>query len=444
MKFYDRVEELKILQETQKQSFENHSMFTVVTGRRRIGKTKLILKSCENQPTVYLFVARKNEGELCAKFSQVISQSLDVYFPNTSGSFIDVFTSLMELGKYRNFNLIIDEFQEFFYINESVFSEMQDVWDRYKDITHVNLIVSGSVYTLMYRIFKDAREPLYGRADRHLKITPFTTAVLKDILHDFNPDFTNDDLLALYTFTGGVPKYVELILEAGAFTMSDMVDFMLRPGSFFLDEGDFLLIQEFGKKYGNYYSILASISSGRNTMSEILDCFTGGSVGGQLKRLEEDYAVVGRKRPILSKEGTQNVRYEISDNFLRFWFRYINRNRDFIESGNLSGLAELIKSDYPTYSGITLERYFRQKLSEQRLYRNIGSWWETSKGKNSSQNEVDIVAIKADNKSVLIGEVKRQRKNFKPALFAQKVESLRTKLFYDYTIETRCFTLDDM
>ena len=69
-----------------------------------------------------------------------------------------------------------------------------------------------------------------------------------------------------------------------------------------------------------------------------------------MKRLEDDYAVIRRKRPILSKEGTQNVRYEIEDNFLRFWFRYINRNQEFIESGNLNGLAELIKSDYSTYS----------------------------------------------------------------------------------------------
>lgn len=444
MKFYNREEELKTLRDVQEQSFRDHSRFTVVTGRRRVGKTKLILKSCEGQPTVYLFVARKNEGELCHKFAQVISQSLDVHFSDGSGMFINIFTALMELGKYRSFNLVIDEFQEFFYINESVFSEMQDVWDRYKDDTRINLIVSGSVYTLMHRIFRDAREPLYGRADRNLKIMPFTTSVLKEILADFHPGYTNDDLLALYTFTGGVPKYVELLLEAGACTMPDMVDFMIRPGSSFLDEGDYLLIQEFGKKYGNYYSILASIASGRNTMAEILSLFTGGSIGGQMKRLEDDYAVVGRKRPILSKEGTQNVRYEIADNFLRFWFRYINRNQDFIESGNLKGLAELVKADYPTYSGMVLERYFRQKLSEQMAYRNIGSWWETSKGKDTPQNEVDIVAISADNRRVLIGEVKRQRKNFKPELFQQKVELLRTRLFYKNEIEARCFTLDDM
>ena len=138
------------------------------------------------------------------------------------------------------------------------------------------------------------------------------------------------------------------------------------------------------------------------------------------------------------------MRYEIADNLLRFWFMYINRNRDFIESGNLKGLAKLIKADYPTYSGMMLERYFRQQLSEQMIYRNIGSWWETSKGKGIPQNEVDIVAIYADNKKVLIGEVKRQRKNFKPELLQQKADMLRTKLFHKFSIETRCFTLDDM
>jgi len=444
VKFYDREAELRVLSEVQEQSFSDHSRFTVVTGRRRIGKTKLVLKSCEGTPTVYLFVARKNEGELCDKFAQVVSKSLGVHFAAGPGGFSDIFASLMELGRYRKFNLVIDEFQEFFYINESVFSEMQDVWDRYKDDTHVNLVVSGSIYTLMCRIFKDAHEPLYGRADRSLKVAPFSTSTMKGILADFNPDYTNEDLLALYAFTGGVPKYVEMLMEAGAFKMPDMVDFMIRPGSFFLDEGDYLLIQEFGKKYGNYYSILASIASGRDTMSEMLSLFTGGSIGGQMKRLEDDYAVVSRKRPILSKEGTQNVRYEISDDFLRFWFRYINRNRDYVESGNLEGLAELVKADFPTYSGMVLERYFRRKLSEQMLYRNIGSWWEAAKGRGVPQNEVDIVAIYANDRKVLIGEVKRQRKSFKPEAFLEKVEFLRTKLFYNYEIETRCFSTEDM
>lgn len=443
MKFYNREEELCLLDETRKQSFKSHSLFTVVTGRRRVGKTKLILRSCEGTPTVYLFVARKNEGDLCERFAQVISSSLNIHFSNATRSFADLFASLMEIGRNMSFNLVIDEFQEFYYINETVYSEMQDIWDRMKEVTRINLIVSGSVNTLMHRIFKDSHEPLYGRADRSMHIKPFTTGVLKEILHDFHPNYTNDDLLALYTFTGGVPKYVELLLEAGKFTMPDMVDFIIRPDSFFLEEGKYLLIQEFGKKYGNYFSILSAIASGRNTMAEIMQGVSG-SIGGQLKRLEEDYGIIVRKRPILAKEASQNVRYDIADNFLRFWFKYINRNLDFIESENFHGLALLIKEDYPTYSGLTLERYFRQKLMEQHLFRNIGSWWETTKGKDTEQNEIDIVAIHTDGKKVFIAEVKRNRRNFKPELFQQKVEIIRTKLFFKNKIETVCLTLEDM
>jgi len=81
----------------------------------------------------------------------------------------------MNIGKTQKFNLIIDEFQEFFYINPSIYSSMQDIWDRYRQKTNINFIVSGSVYTLMHRIFQSYRQPLYGRADRFLKVNPFNT-----------------------------------------------------------------------------------------------------------------------------------------------------------------------------------------------------------------------------------------------------------------------------
>ena len=67
--------------------------------------------------------------------------------------------------------------------------------------------MSGAVYTLMNKIFRDSKEPLYGRADSIMKLAPFTTSVLKEIISDHKADYTKDDLLALYTFTGGVPKY---------------------------------------------------------------------------------------------------------------------------------------------------------------------------------------------------------------------------------------------
>lgn len=444
MKFYNREKELALLARTKELAFKNHSQMTAITGRRRIGKTKLILKSCEDTPTLYLFVSRNNEAALCNSFAQTASKSLNTYISSEISSFVSLFEILMGIGKHQSFNLVIDEFQEFFYINPSIYSGMQDVWDRYKDNSFVNFIASGSVYTLMHRIFLEYKEPLYGRCDSIIKLQPFSTSVIKEILADYNPHYTNDDLLALYTFTGGVPKYIEMILDRGCYTMNDMVDYIIQENSIFLEEGNILLIQEFGKKYGNYYAILSAIASGKNTTTEISEAIGNASVGGLLQRLETDYEVVTKKRPILSKEGTQTVRYQITDNFLRFWFRYIVKNQDLVQANLLSALAEIVKADYPTYSGLILEKYFKEQLKEKQLFRNIDSWWKTTKGKNKDQHELDIVAIYANDKKVLIAEVKRQRKNFKPELFQQKIEVIRTKLFFNYDIETTCLTLDDM
>ena len=465
MKFYNREKELALLEKTRQIAFAQHSQMTVLTGRRRIGKTKLILKSCEESPTVYLFVSRSNESMLCRGFAQHINSVLsNVFIPESIDSFSDVFEMLMRAGKTEKYNLIIDEFQEFFYINPAVYSKMQDIWDRYKDSTFVNFVASGSVYTLMNQIFMDAREPLYGRCDSIIKLRPFSTSVLKEILHDHKPDYTNEDLLALYTFTGGVPKYIDLFMQKGCTDMESMVDYIVQSDSPFLNEGKALLIQEFGKKYGNYFAILSDIANGRNTTAEIeqnmgdtvIAFLSIGEtdfhlrrmyvhiqvIASHLKKLEEDYELIVKKRPILAKEGSQTVRFEISDLFLRFWFRYFIKYHRLVEMENFEQLGQLIKNDYPTYSGITLEQYFRQKMMESQNFVDIGSWWQAKKGKDAC--EIDIVGIYAEGRKALVAEVKRQRKNFKPEDFATKVETLRNKVLHKYDILMECFTMEEM
>lgn len=392
---------------------------------------------------VYLFVSRSNEAMLCSGFAKVINETLkNIFVPIQIDSFADLFEMLMRAGRTEKFNLVIDEFQEFFYINPTVFSKIQDIWDRYKDTTHVFFVASGSVYTLMNRIFLDAKEPLYGRCDSIIKLKPFATNVLKEVLAEYKPGYTSEDLLALYAFTGGVPKYVDLLMQNECTDVNAMIDYIVQPYSTFVDEGNALLIQEFGRKYGNYFALLADIAGGRNTLAELGQSMGDTNIAGHIKRLEEDYELIAKKRPIFAKEATQTVRFEISDLFLKFWFRYFVKYRSMVELENYGLLAELIKADYPTYSGLVLESYFKQKMAESGEYRNIGSWWQAKKGKEAC--EIDIVGIKADNKTAVVAEVKRLRKNFKPDEFAGKVELIRNKVLANYAIEAICLTMEDM
>ncbi|MDR1130257.1 MAG: ATP-binding protein [Prevotellaceae bacterium] len=440
MKFYNRTVEIAELQRIKNLSFTEHSRMTVVTGRRRIGKTSLIMKSVENEPTVYLFVGRKTEAALCSEYIADISRSLNVFIPAEIASFRSLFQYLMELGTRQSFNLVIDEFQEFLNINGAVYSDMQNVWDRYRRRTKVNLVLSGSVYSLMNRIFQNSKEPLFGRADNIIKLSPFDTGTLRTVTGDYNPGYQNDDLLALYAFTGGIPKYLEIICDGCELKVERMIEFMARENSPFIDEGKNLLIEEFGKNYGVYFSILSAVSGGINTQPEIMAALGDKSIGGQIKRLIEDYGVLKRLRPIGSKEGTQTVRYEITDNFLQFWFNYFDRHRAMIEIKNFTGLQHIIKAGYTAYSGKILERYFRAKLAESGLYREIGSWWE-AKG---NQNEIDIVALLLEKNKALAVEVKRQKERYRPTAFVEKVERLKQTVLPNYGIETSCLSLDDM
>ena len=440
MRFYDRTEELQELQEMMRQSFEDHSRLTVLTGRRRIGKTSLGLKAMEGTPMVYLFVSRKNEALLAQEYAQLAATELDEYIPDNIIRFSDIFRMLMEIGRRKKFNLFIDEFQEFLNVNPSVFSDMQNIWDRLRKETNVNLVISGSVFTLMEKIFKDEKEPLFGRADLMMKLQPFTTTVLQEILRDHKADFEADDLLALYCITGGVPKYVELLMNNGCTTLERMLRFITKSDSPFIDEGRNMLIQEFGKQYATYFSILGCIAGGEVTQTDIEARLGEKSLGGQLKLLEEKYELIQKKRPIQSKQASQSVRFEVKDLFLRFWFRYFDRYRSLIEIGNMKGLAQIIKNDYPVYSGFCLERWFRQKLMESYRYADIGGWWLP---KQKEPYEFDIVAVTLDGE-VEAYEVKRQRKKFNPSLLEEKVKEMQKHLFKHQTIHTDCLTLDEM
>ena len=70
---------------------------------------------------------------------------------------------VMELAKTRKFNLIIDEFQEFEYVNLSVYSDVQNLWDQYRKQTYLKLILMGSVFSMMHKVFEGYKEPLFEK-----------------------------------------------------------------------------------------------------------------------------------------------------------------------------------------------------------------------------------------------------------------------------------------
>lgn len=398
MRFFGRKDEIAELHNIRNLSLHT-ARFTIVTGRRRSGKTSLLLKAYEDvDDLLYFFVARKSEEELCKDFVNEIKEKLQIPILGEVSRFADIFKYLLQLSKTRPLTIIIDEFQDFKRVNASVFSDMQKIWDLNKQDAHVNLVVCGSIYSLMNIIFKNNKQPLYGRQTGEIKVTPFPPSVIKEILSTYNPSYTN-----------------------------------------FIYEGKNMLIEEFGKDYDRYFEILQLIASGYTTRSEI-EGIMKVELSGYLTKLENDYSLISRNMPMFQKTN-RNIHYQIEDNFLRIWFRYIYRYNYMLEVGANKKLKIIMDRDYTTYTGKVLERYFKAKMIESEQYTNIASWWD-----RRGENEIDIIAVDEIEQAVCFYEVKRQAKDVVIGIVKEKAEHFfhTTGRFKKYDIEYKGLSMEDM
>lgn len=437
MKFYDRKSEIEILEQNGRQA-ERSAVFTVLMGRRRVGKTSLLVHALEGKEWAYLFVSKDSEAVLCIKFQQVLEEQLGIKVFGKIGKFRDLFEVIMQESQKRHFTVVMDEFQTLYKVNPAIFSEIQDLWDRYHNTSKLNLVVCGSIQSLMKRIFEDNGEPLYGRPTSKFTLRPFTIEVLKEILRDHNPEYQPEDLLCLYMITGGVAKYVELLMDAGCTTKVKMLNYVCRQDSYFLTEGRDLLNQEFTDDSTTYFSILQLIASGMTRRADI-DGTMQRDMGTFLSNLEKNYNLIARLKPMLAKPNSKTTAYEISDPFLRFWFRFVCPYQALIERQQMTLLRQNMEKHYEQFSGRSLELYFQQLMMESGLYTMVGNWWD-----RKGENEIDLIAINEFDHSGVVAEVKRQEKRISLTKLEEKIAVLPAADFGKYKLELRGLSMSDM
>jgi len=434
MKFYDRRFELQILETINEQARAGARM-VVITGRRRVGKTLLSLEFIKNKPHLYLFVSKKSEPLLCQEYVRQIRDQLAIPVIGEITRIRDLLQLLLEASRHRPFVLVMDEVQELHNINPSLFSDLQNLWDQHKATSQITLLFLGSIYSLMTKIFEDAKEPLFGRADRILHLQPFSIATLAKILRDHGQESLST-LFNYYMLTGGAPKYVDLLITNSVFSFEEIIAFMVSEHSPFLAEGKNLLVEEFGREYATYFSILELISEGKTSRSEI-ESILQRDVGGYLDRLERDYALIKRVKPINTKPGSKLLKYRLHDHFLRFWFRFIYRHRTAVETGNYCYIQDAIHRNIASYGGPLLEQFFHDLFAASGQYNQIGAYWE-----RDHTNEIDLVAVNDAEKRVVIAEIKRNKDKIRISHLREKATRL-IQSYRGYEIEFHALSLDD-
>jgi len=440
MEFFGREKEIAELRKIRKLSHK-YAKFTVITGRRRIGKTELVKKALNDGEDlfIYLLIRRLGEKTLCESLQQDIESS-GITALGQAQRFSDLIKLVVKAAQERPITLVIDEFQEFDKINPAIFGEMQGIWDGNQHTSKLNLIVCGSVNRLMNRIFFNKEQPLYGRNTGHLKLRPFSASLLKKILRHHKPGYSNDDLWSLWTLTGGVARYVQLLMDANACDRKKMIAEILSESSSFIDEGKTILAEEFGAEYSVFFSILTEIAFGRNTFGDLANAI-GLDIGTYLARLENDYGLISRIVPIYDREKSRNTHYMLEDPFLRFWFRFLYKYRSWIEMDRKDALGKLILRDFNAFAGISLERYFRWKFIGDSSYTRIGGWWD-----RKGENEIDLVCEDEPAGVIDIYEVKADGSRCDPARLKAKIAALTEKhpALKDRLRKTAVLSLKDM
>ena len=385
MKFLGREKEILDLEK----EYARDGGFVVIYGRRRIGKTTLIKQFIKSKTAFYFLATKEVESQSMKRFAGVIAR--------TTGN------SVLQKAAFSDWL----EFPYFEKVNDSFPSILQNAWDEILKDSNVMLILCGSLISMMKKHALSYESPLYGRRTAQMRIAPLPFTTVYE-----NQKLSFEEAAEQYSITGGVPKYMEFFSD-GQPLYEQIKENVLSKNGFLYEEPNFLLTDEV-QVPTNYFSIIKVIADGNHklgTIAGILGLETS-ALTPYLKTLSE-LGFIEKQVPVTEKnaEKTRKGLYFISDNFLRFWFRYVYPYKGELELDNTQISLDELDKDFKekfvafAYEDICKE-IFARLCSDKAIDftpSKIGSYWLNDKSGNT---QIDVMAVDTVNKRLFAGECK--------------------------------------
>lgn len=383
--FANRYRELTLLNDEYASS---KFSFTVIYGRRRVGKTTLLKKFMTNKPSIYFLVTLENFNIVLKRLQNIVADFLDDSF--LKGLELQDIKQLFDYLSQKSFDekliIIIDEFQYLTKIDNSIPSQFQYIVDELLKNKNIHLILCGSIISMMYEQTLAYNSPLYGRRTSTIKLE----AIEFEYLKEFFPNKTSTELIELYALLYGVPKYLEMFQESGNIYASIEKN-ILSSNSYLYNEPQFILQNEVNEPI-TYFSILEVIANGEHKLGNIagkLDKNVQNITSFISKLIELDILYkdvpVTESNPLKSKKGL----YFIRDNFFRFWFTYVLPYKSQLEIGNTAYVLSKIKENFHGFIAPVYENLAVLYLLRHYNLLKCGRWWDKNE-------EIDAVGVGAD------------------------------------------------
>lgn len=406
-------------------SFTRHPRYKAMAiyGRRRTGKTALVLDFLENSPiapTAYFQITTFDYASCLNDFISVLSsfsRELESLLRPYS-SFRDVFTFLSSTQLSHPALIIIDEFPFLAKKNENVAIEFQWIIDH--ALKNMKLILLGSNLSFMRKQIQDDQSPLYGRFDVIMEVLPFSFSEI----HELFPDF--EDAVEVLAQTGGVAQYVMYFKDYSSVQRASEALLFDRTGRLFLEAPN-LLMQEV-RDITSYVSILRVIGAAEKDSGKIAkQCsMDQRNIYPYLNKLMDLEIVSLVNNPLSAKK---EHRYRISDAFFRFYYTFLEPNVSLISTLREKSRSIILNDQYHEFLGFVYEDIIRANIFQYALDyqlpfipRTAGKWWgQICKNNRWQESEVDIIAY--DDRHLIVGECKYRSK----ATGLQELDSLKLK-----------------
>lgn len=405
MNFLGREKEILVLEK----EYARDGGFVVIYGRRRIGKTTLIKQFIKSKTAFYFLATKEVESQSMKRFAGVIARTTgnSVLQKAAFSDWLDLFQAVADYKPNEKKVLVIDEFPYLVKVNDSFPSILQNAWDEILKDSNVMLILCGSLISMMKKHALSYESPLYGRRTAQMRIAPLPFTTVYE-----NQKLSFEEAAEQYSITGGVPKYMEFFSD-GQPLYEQIKENVLSKNGFLYEEPNFLLTDEV-QVPTNYFSIIKVIADGNHklgTIAGILGLETS-ALTPYLKTLSE-LGFIEKQVPVTERnaEKTRKGLYFISDNFLRFWFRYVYPYKGELELDNTQISLDELDKDFKekfvafAYEDICKE-IFARLCSDKAIDftpSKIGSYWLNDKSGNT---QIDVMAVDTVNKRLFAGECK--------------------------------------
>ncbi len=402
-KFIDRKPEMETLQSEYER---DGASLVILYGRRRVGKTTLISEFIKEKNALFFLASEESEAQNRTEFKNKAAEFINSdLLRNASVSNWDtIFKAIMETNFENKPIIVIDEFQYIGRANSAFPSIFQRIWEEILKNKSVMVILCGSLISMMVSQTLAYNSPLYGRRTAQIRLKQIPFKYYKE----FFPDRNQNELIEMYSVTGGVPKYIRSFAECR--NIYDAIQkSILNKSGYLYDEPHFLLQQEV-TEIGSYFSIIKAIAAGCHKLSTIASLLEikATSLTKYLKTLN-DLDILEREVPVTEEnpEKSKKGLYKIKDNYIRFWFAFVYPNLSFIESDNTHIVMNKIKKGFiSNHVSFVYEDICREKMWEMNAnevwpfhFTKIGRYWD-------NQIEIDIAALDTEGNNMILGECK--------------------------------------